>query len=321
MSDWEHLKMIKEQVERLMRKPLIFYHFINRIEWDDILDLEKQLNNSSYIQDEVGKNIPVDIFLDIQDAFLEALEKKRNWFFHSNIRFQTFLQLGKLGTVTSTEIAEKIGKNPKSVSVYLREFLDENLIEKIEDEDTRTRRYKFTEKGMQFYSIGKEDGWFAQKSIVTAHTILKIEFVTIHHRKDTSEYFTKDASSLINEVNAIAKAFVEQLKLTVKVPSLSEFFFAKENFKPLVLYIMVGSINVDELAIIFAAFNHLEHHQHLRSGQDTGFAFIHRLMVISSEFYFTNSSVSEDDFLSPKETRAFISKTLSAFREKYKING
>jgi len=317
-------------------------------EWRDLIATENDVDDLSKLRDWFReKNHPIverweeeeeewkrkepgasdSEILSIVRRFRSEIKRIREWLLNSDIRAKTFYYLAILNSATASEIADKINKHPKSVSIYISEFFEEkNWIKLVPDEDSRKKRYQALDVLKSVYKIAIDEDWldFIEEGRENIEkTVLKIDY-SIGISQRTAEFETIDGEKtykvfpdiyiLIRKLNTIANKIVKKLGLNIKIPSIVPVG-NKNNI------LEVGTIGVEELAILFGSMNYLDRNMFDFRGNTYGPGII-QIKFIPVEDYFREDIIfshQEKGFLPIDETKGFISTILRNFRKKYNI--
>ncbi|MFX0001202.1 MAG: hypothetical protein ACFE88_13905 [Candidatus Hermodarchaeota archaeon] len=128
---------------------------------------------------EIFKDSSLSDTIQISKEFYYMINSVKEWLLKSEIRLKSFYYLGTLGPSTATEIAQKIERHPKSVSIYLKDFSIKEWIKLTPDEDDRNKRYKLRKLGISYYKIAENAGWFdliKEEEFNIEEVILKIDY-------------------------------------------------------------------------------------------------------------------------------------------------
>ena len=317
------------------------------LEFRNVIRIESLTSMFGPEKEEVLEDIKQSYFREIVEeltddeiyaVFLE-FEKEvgiiKKWILNSEVRTLTFIELGKLGRATATEIGERINKHPKSVSTYLNEFKKKMWVGEPEQEG-REKWYSLTEIGQSYFNLSMNIGWFKgiiRKELYIDETIIsiyhsrlypesylyKIPFVRdptepAHYSEGINYYFIDEGpdvvppfNDLINKILDIVTTMVKKLNLAITLPDI----------RPINddVSISVNSGDEDILALIFAAFNYLEKNK-LRTGE---LWKISRIKIINVNSYFNADmpNIHDDEgFMTNEETETFIKKVLTNFKNK-----
>ncbi len=316
----------KDILQDLLKNPNEFLKAIGKIEGFKKEELFSIIEKSFYR--DILQDFSIDEKFEIYQNFKHEINLMRDFILNSEIRTKTFYQLGQNEIVTVSEIAKIINKHPKSVSIYINDFHKRKWIEIVPDSDERKKVFAFTEQGLSYFKLAKKLGWFKKQKKMDSfeELILEISWHSfIINQIDvglsdeiSGEYDSEEISICIDEIDQIAKKIAEKFNISLEL----ELRFPIGEREDLV---SISSIDEAVIAIYFTAFNYYNKNENRwayeNDDEDTWSftADIKKIRLISLDSYLDFDMPpldSENGFLSEEETKAFIKKTLSNFREK-----
>ena len=306
----------------LLSDPYEFWDLIPHYGSDFNVVVDRVRENPDFA--EKFKNYSSSDIIQLSQQFFYTINSTKEWLIKSKIRLKAFYYLGILGPSTSTEIAQKIERHPKSVSIYLKNFSKRKWIILTLDVDDRNKRYKLTKLGTSYYRVAEDAGWFdivREENFNIEEVILEIDYgmglskdATRETGLEKEEYFP-DIEVLIKKIIFIAEKLKEKLKLEINIPTIGKIGQRND-------LITINSLNEVELGLIFAAINYLDKNMFEHRG-NIYYPGVHRIKFIKADYYFNEKnpfSFEEEGFLSFEKTKEYFSKTLEKLRKNIKLD-